>query len=290
MTSKKIFLITAVFFLSAFFATAAVLKNTGFIQGNIWYSEDPFYVGDTIRIYSAIFNNSGSDLIGIAEFYDGEEKIGSSNFSATNGRLVEVWIDWTVTEGKHKIYAKIVDAKIAKIGGGYEAVDLPSVFTGSNEKSAFTKPVEVSSQAQLPAAQTEPRATDTETATTTFPARIAATIISYTEKYVAAINATADNLAAKVEAKKIEVKYNIATLNTQETKNSALAPSQASSSETAPTTLDTKNNNFQKPLQYMYLASLQALGFVLENKIALYLILGLIFFKLLYKLLNLSKH
>ena len=280
MTNKKIFLTAAVLFLSAYFIAAAVsLKNTGFIQGNIWYSEDPFYVGDTIRIYSAIFNNSGSDLIGVAEFYDGDEKIGSSNFSAINGRLVEVWIDWSVTEGKHKIYAKIIDAKIAKVGGGYEAVDLPSVFTGSSEKSAFIKPVEVPSQAQLPAARTEPQIAGAQTATTTFPAQVATAIVSYAKKSAAAINAVADNLAAKVEAKKIEVKNNIAVLNSQETKSSALTPSQASSSETAPLVSDLKTNNFQKPLNYLYLASLGALGFILQYKVVLYAILLFLTFK-----------
>ncbi len=278
MIIKKIFLVAAIFFwLNSFIAAAAILKNTGFIQGNIWYSEDPFYVGDSIRIYSAIFNNSGNDLIGVAEFYDGAEKIGSSNFSAINGRLVEVWADWTVTEGKHKIYAKIIDAKIAKVGGGYEAVDLPNVFTGSNEKSAFTKPVEVSSQTQLPAAQTEPQATGAETATTTFPAQIAATIIAYAEKSVAAINTTADNLAAKVEAKKIEVKNNITALNSQETKNSVPVASQTSQKGSADTA--EQPSQFKKPLDYLYLASLNALGFMLEYKILLYPILLFAVFK-----------
>lgn len=272
MIIKKTFLITAVFFLSAsFVATAAALKNAGFIQGNIWYSEDPFYVGDKIRIYSAIFNNSGSDLIGIVEFYDGAEKIGSSNFSAINGRLVEVWTDWMATAGRHKIYAKIVETKIAKIGGGYEAVDLPNTFTGSSEKSAFIKPEEKKSQAletvsrnasgDFAGAEIGGSSTSSTLLKKIKTAALVAT--QYAKSGTSFINSVAEGFVEKIESKKIEVKKELDILNDQ-----------------APITAE-QPFQFEKPLKYLYLASLSALGFMLEYKILLYSILLFVAFKVI---------
>ena len=50
----------AVLILTGSFARAdtATIKNAGFIQGNIWFSKNPFFEGDTVRIYSAIINSS----------------------------------------------------------------------------------------------------------------------------------------------------------------------------------------------------------------------------------------
>jgi hypothetical protein len=91
--------------------------NAGFVQGNIWYSKDIFFVGETVRIYSGIFNGGSSDVLGTATFYDNNNLIGSTEFSvAGGGRLREVWVDWKVTEGEHAISAKILSAKVSKVG------------------------------------------------------------------------------------------------------------------------------------------------------------------------------
>lgn len=272
---EKIFtaaLIAIYFFISFVPASAATLKNAGFIQGNIWYSEDPFYVGDTIRIYSAIFNNSGSDLIGTVEFYDNAEKIGSSNFSAINGRLVEVWTDWTVTPGKHKIYAKIVDAQIAKVGGGYEAVDLPTILTGNSEKSALLKPEEVKKIVE----KIEAEKAATENSATGASSNPVVSVIAdqiknaaaAAEKTIEAINNAADALNLKIGLKKADLQTDIDILS-----GSGLAVG-GSVPETAVA-------QFERPLKYLYLASLNALGYVLEYKILLYGILTLTLIKII---------
>lgn len=253
-------------FLPADFAGAAVLKNAGFIQGNIWYSENSFFEGDKVRIYSAIFNNSGSDLIGAAEFYDKEEKIGSSNFSAINGRLVEVWTDWTVTVGGHEIFAKIVNAKIAKVGGGFEDVELPSLTTAKSAKSALPKPVVVPKP--LPAS--EPLRQSEESGTGATKAKESAeAAVGYAKAAISAVNGAADNLAQKIESKKEIIKKEIEALN-----NVVLeSDSTPANPESDDSSGSKENVQFERPLKYVYLASLGALGLVLENKILLYIVL-----------------
>lgn len=97
--------------------------NAGFVSG-LWYSSNNFFGGDNVRIYSAIQNNSGFDIIGKIQFFDNEEIIGESEFSVISGRLVEKWTDWIAKNGDHNIYIKLIDTKKAVIGGGYESITL----------------------------------------------------------------------------------------------------------------------------------------------------------------------
>ncbi len=114
---------------------AQTAKRFGFIEGNIWYSKDPFFDGDKIRIYSGVVNSTGQDITGSVEFYDGTTLIGKVDFSAVgNGTLQQVWTDWTATKGTHKIAAKIIQANIAKVGGGTEPVTLASNSSGEDNR------------------------------------------------------------------------------------------------------------------------------------------------------------
>ncbi len=100
-------------------ASERILKNAGFLSKNIWYSKEPFFVGEYIRIYSAIFNGSGEDILGTIEFYDNNKFIAKNDFLASRGgRIVESWIDWKPNFGQHNITAKIINPRIALIGGG----------------------------------------------------------------------------------------------------------------------------------------------------------------------------
>jgi hypothetical protein len=127
---KKVWLII---FISLFIwpVVSVAQTNAGFVSG-VWYSKTPFFAGETIRIYSAVQNQSGYDITGTIKFFDDGKIIGESDFSAINGRLVEKWIDWKVTEGEHKIQTKIFDAKKSLPGGGEEAI---SLITGSSDIS-----------------------------------------------------------------------------------------------------------------------------------------------------------
>lgn len=114
-------------------AQTKTLKNIGFIQDNIWYSRDPFFESDKIRIYTNVFNGSQYDFKGTLEFFIGGKSLNKSNFSLISGAFQVFWADWTAESGGKKIYAKITEAKISLPGGVEEAVTLENAKTGEIE-------------------------------------------------------------------------------------------------------------------------------------------------------------
>ncbi|MBI1839137.1 MAG: hypothetical protein HYR95_02500 [Candidatus Colwellbacteria bacterium] len=117
------------------YAASAEALNAGFVSG-IWYSRNPFFVGDQIRIYSAIHNQSQFDLVGKVKFFDGASQIGESDFSIISGRVLEQWADWKVTPGDHSLYVKIVDAKKSVVGKPLESVTLKFDSSGTDQQFA----------------------------------------------------------------------------------------------------------------------------------------------------------
>lgn len=97
--------------------------NAGFVQG-VWYSKAPFFAGETVRMYTAIQNNSGSDIQGTIEFLVNGNSVGESSFSAINGRIVEVWTDWKVTQGNHSVEVNIKEAFKIEVGKTPEPISL----------------------------------------------------------------------------------------------------------------------------------------------------------------------
>lgn len=106
--------------------------NAGFVKG-VWYSKSPFFAGETVRIYTAIQNNSGADIEGKAVFLVDGNPVGEASFAAVNGRIVEVWTDWNVTEGSHSVAARITEAVRKEIGKPPEPIALDSLAAPADE-------------------------------------------------------------------------------------------------------------------------------------------------------------
>lgn len=121
----------ALLFLPVSFVSAQEL-NAGFVQG-LWYSKVPFFAGETVRIYTAIQNNSGFDITGTVTFLDNGESVGESVFSAVNGRIVEVWTDWEVTQGNHSVGANIKEALKVEVGKEPESISLGNALLGESQ-------------------------------------------------------------------------------------------------------------------------------------------------------------
>ncbi|MDO8633560.1 MAG: hypothetical protein Q7K38_03410, partial [Candidatus Wildermuthbacteria bacterium] len=102
-------LLLLVFFLPLSVLAQQESLNAGLVSG-IWYSKLPFFDGETVRIYTAIQNNSGFDLKGKVQFLKNEEVLGDAPFSALKGGLIQVWEDWPAKEGTYTISARIVEA------------------------------------------------------------------------------------------------------------------------------------------------------------------------------------
>lgn len=128
--------IILLFFLIAPTFTSA--QSAGFLSDNIWYSKDPFFAGDKVRIYSAIFNSTEWDIVGKVGFYDNQKLIGNSEFFVErNGNLAKTWIDWQVSEGEHKISAKIQEAQVTTPEFENNSLDFLKINTSESVRSAY---------------------------------------------------------------------------------------------------------------------------------------------------------
>ena len=112
-------------FLAPVFTLAAPLSNAGFLQGGIWYSKDPFFAGETVRVYAAIFNSGQNDISGKVEFLDNQKSLGKSDFFVERGgKFSQVWIDWNVDKGRHSVEAVITKASLVGPGGVLTPVEI----------------------------------------------------------------------------------------------------------------------------------------------------------------------
>ncbi len=133
---------------SVAFADDLSIKNSGFVQASIWYSKDLFFAGETVRVYTIIFNGSAYGLTGNVEFLDNGAVIGKTNFSLSgNGRVQDVWVDWKTAPGAHTIIARLVNV-IADGPNGKQSVSLDNAETGKSERIVDVDPAIIAAQSK----------------------------------------------------------------------------------------------------------------------------------------------
>jgi hypothetical protein len=123
---KYAFFLAAIFLLFPQFSLAQSL-NAGFVQG-LWYSHEPIFDGETVRIYVALRNSTDDDMTATVEFHDNGERIGSRKISAISGRLIEAWTDWDATYGKHIISASLTKVAVDGVGQNESTATVTSPF------------------------------------------------------------------------------------------------------------------------------------------------------------------
>lgn len=117
------------------------LSNSGLVPSNAWYSKDPFYAGDKVRIYSVVFTGSTKDLRGRINFYDNNSLLCTSEFASLAGRMSEVWCDWTAVAGKHNISIKITNPRASAPGEPEQSVVLSNSELRLEERIVVNPPV-----------------------------------------------------------------------------------------------------------------------------------------------------
>jgi len=133
-TSRFFFLCLLLFFTIAPLIHASPLPRAGFLPSNIWFSPEPFFASDTVRIYTVLYNESDEDIEGTVTFLDNDTVLETADFSMAQGRVQDIWIDWTPAEGEHSISAKITHANISLAEGdiaitpAYESTDKTTIF------------------------------------------------------------------------------------------------------------------------------------------------------------------
>lgn len=301
---------------TAFFSVASAAGSIGFVQGNIWYSKDPFFAGDTVRVYSAIFNGQTDDIVGSVTFYDNGEALGSMPFTATSGKLREVWTDWKATTGEHTISAKITEAFISKVGTEKKPVALATTESGiiSRDVDSDTDADGIGNREDLDddndgatdveefARGTNPLMKDSVIKTSESSGNNLASGLFSDENKEAAVRAAAsvmdtiDSAASDARVPVLKEKQRVEVLITglekkESTYTQSVAGSQindALGSElvVASRPVSTPTDTIKRVGLQIYRGALIAALYVLDHKVLLYVILGLVAAKILYSIIR----
>ena len=263
MTLKKIgtilFLIFSLLPIQKIFAQDS---NTGFVSGNIWYSQDPFEEEDKIKIYTFIFNPDSRELSGTVIFFDKTVLLGKKEFTLPAKTANDISIDWTVTVGDHTIFAKIENAKFLVSKGKYEEVYLAENETEKNSRTVSKKIISKENPEVNSETNTGTTVSDIkkiiEEKTPNFIAEPIVSTVSTLEEFRINTNIASDN-------KKEEIKSEIKILDAKKTTSKE----------------NTKTNPLLKPLKYVEVFLLTIFSLILNNKILFYGFLIVIVFFIL---------
>ncbi|MCA9366596.1 hypothetical protein KC722_03380 [Candidatus Kaiserbacteria bacterium] len=97
--------------------------NAGFVEG-LWFSNEVIIVGEPVRIYVAVRNNTGSDLSGTVEFFVNDKPISKNEVGALTGRIIETWADWTPTAGTSTVRAVLSGTQLEPVGSSSQPITL----------------------------------------------------------------------------------------------------------------------------------------------------------------------
>lgn len=133
MKKYFLFLIVTFLFLLSWKVFAETIINSGFIPGQIWYSKESLIEGETVNIYTAIWNGEKDAVSVKVEFYDKNVILGTRDITISSGELKEVYIPWKITAGDHFISAKTLSSTVL-ISGKKEKVVLNRTTTANDKQ------------------------------------------------------------------------------------------------------------------------------------------------------------
>jgi hypothetical protein len=132
MMKKYFFILIISFFV--FVPSVFAETQNGFILDQIWYSNNSLKEGDTVKIYTAVWNGEENPISVKVEFYDKNVILGTRDVVVPSQNLQEVSVSWKVTGGDHTISAKIIGATLNMSSGKKEIVVLSDNTTSTDNK------------------------------------------------------------------------------------------------------------------------------------------------------------
>ena len=256
-------------------ADIAPASSVDFVRNQIWFSKQPFYSGDQIKIYTSIFNSGPADTRGTVEFYGNQKLLGHSDFSLVAGSAQIVWTSWKADLGTYNFYAKMASVKAVYPDGREEKIadsinELPipiSVLALPKNEFISNDLITPSSHSPSIVASVLGRFDlGTTTATTT----LAQLLLHVINKVAVNFDATLDNTKIALEGIKTDVGRKINTA-TPSTAGSSLKSENVKNSDQSKST--TPSDSTRGPFQVFYYYFLSAFTFLLAFKSLIYLIL-----------------
>ena len=122
-------------FLVPLFVSAETIP-AGFPSEGVWLSKTNVTAGDSVTIYTAIYNSDNSALRGTLVFSVDGTSINSEQFELTAGQTKIESTDWKATSGSHSFSASIKDAS----GNETQAITISNTNSGSINISVAEPP------------------------------------------------------------------------------------------------------------------------------------------------------
>jgi len=264
-----LFIITSVF--TSFSVYAEGIINSGFIPGQIWYSKESLIEGDTVNIYTAVWNGEKQSILVKVEFYDKNVILGNREVVVNTLELKDVYVPWKITSGDHVISAKIVSSTLT-ISGKKEIVILDRNTTSSDKQFI---PVVIKNIIGEPVTQTDALKNQINKTTSEINSMVPEEVSSTVSTGFNTIDDLRDNVFIKVDSIKNETKKEI-DLFKNEVKNTTQSVDKKSSIE----------DGTKKPITYVKLFLFSTLAFIFGNKIVFYgFLIAILFYflRLLYR-------
>ena len=123
---KISFILTFIYFFllpfGSIFAETIPDSTTGFVSGNIWYSQAKLTERDDVKIYTGFWNGETNPVTIKVDFFDKDTILGSREVTVPALSLRDVSIPWNVTSGDHQIRAVILKATSSINGTNKEII------------------------------------------------------------------------------------------------------------------------------------------------------------------------
>jgi hypothetical protein len=270
---KKYFfsLIIILSFLFSFTVSAEIISNSGFIPGQIWYSQSELIEGQTVNIHTAVWNGTKNPISVKVEFYDKNVILGSRDVVVASLELKDVYVPWKITSGDHIISAKIISSAVT-VSGKKETVILDRNET-SNDKKFVS--VLIKNASDEPVSSADALKSQVDKATSEINNIIPENVSDSVSTSFNVVDDFRNKNYIKAEEIKQETQKEIETFKNQEkTEKSTLYPKVGIEEAT------------QKPIAYIKLFLFSVLTFILGNKIVFYgiiIVVAFLILRLIYR-------
>ncbi len=268
---KHLWIFIGIYILSFATAYAEVPKTTGIIAGQIWYSEDPLVAGDTVKVYTAVWNGDTNPLHARVEFYDQNVILGARDIVVDPQSLKDVSVSWQVTPGDHTIHATITSSSLTT-GTKTQSVTLDRTTTADDHTFV---PVVVTTPTGKSVKTVDVIGDEVKNATT----QIQNVIPPQVTQNLGSIDAIRSNAADKIITSKADVEKQIEVFNKEApktvttTSKGSVSPSKASAVSSIDAT--------QRPIAYIKLFFLTILAFIFRYPIVFYIVVAYLIFIIL---------
>lgn len=122
-----------IFFLTPIFAIAEV-TSAGIPKDLIWFSKSSLYAGDTVNVYTVVYNSTPYQLAGTMELRDSRRVLGKQEFTVgPSGASEVVVIPWKVTSGNHNLRMFVTNGVFTFNGKTIANVGVTHVQSGQIE-------------------------------------------------------------------------------------------------------------------------------------------------------------